>query len=237
MASDDLQKVSQKWGFGMAPIKAATQSRRLRSAEIVLSFIRDKTPDEETPQHLSEVKGWFSRILKQDQWDWFTVFEQLGRPGKKRSRDISNEITNVRNSVVAKSETPLLESLERLQNTNVERYLQIYFSGEYETKTDPDAGQIYILSTRELPNFLKIGYTTRSVTDRVREINSATGVMIPFGVRAIWRVKDAPNMERKIHEALSEYRVRSDREFFQIKYGTAFPLILNLIKRTNTEEL
>jgi hypothetical protein len=209
MSLDDLQKVNQKWGFGMAPIKPATQSRRLHSAETVLKLIKDKVVDEETPQHLSEMKGLFTRIFKQDQWDWFTVFEQLGRPGVKRSRDISNEITNVRNSVVGKSEIPLLESLESLQTTNAEHYLQLYFSGESATNSDPGAGQIYILSTRELPDYLKIGYTNRSVTDRVREINSATGVMIPFGVRAVWRVSDAPGMENRIHEALSEYRGRS----------------------------
>jgi len=59
-----------------------------------------------------------------------------------------------------------------------------------------------VLSTREQPDFLKIGMTTRTVEERVREINTATGVLIPFGVRRCWRVMDPSRSEKLIHSAL-----------------------------------
>jgi hypothetical protein len=65
-----------------------------------------------------------------------------------------------------------------------------FFLGELTVPNEPSAGWIYILSTREIPDLLKIGMTTRTVLERVREINNATGVAIPFGVRRCWRVTD-----------------------------------------------
>ena len=94
---------------------------------------------------------------------------------------------------------------------------------------------INILSTREQPHFLKIGVTTRSVEQRVKEINSATGVVIPFGVRAVWPVRNPEQIEREIHELLSPYRVRVDREFFQINYQGACRKILDFIKAKDSD--
>ena len=77
---------------------------------------------------------------------------------------------------------------------------------------------------------LKIGYTTRSIYDRVNEINSATGILEPYGVRAIWTVDDPRQIENMIHRQLEQYRIRKDREFFRIDYRIAFRIILDLIK-------
>ena|SRR5713101_4461947 len=88
---------------------------------------------------------------------------------------------------------------------------------------------------REQPHFLKIGVTTRSVEQRVKEINSATGIVIPFGVRAVWPVRNPEQTEKEIHEMLSPYRVRADREFFQIEYQQACKKILDLIKAKDLE--
>jgi hypothetical protein len=60
---------------------------------------------------------------------------------------------------------------------------------------------------------LKIGYTERAVEQRVKEINGATGIVEPYGVRAVWIVLKAPLVEKAVHDALAEYRVRGGREF------------------------
>jgi hypothetical protein len=57
---------------------------------------------------------------------------------------------------------------------------------EDESALDEDGGFVYILSTRELPELLKIGFTTKSPEVRVKAINSATGVIIPWAVRYAW---------------------------------------------------
>ena len=97
---------------------------------------------------------------------------------------------------------------------------------------EPDGGYIYILSTREFRDILKIGVTTRSVEQRVKEINSATGVVIPFGVRYLWNVKEPEKTERQIHKLLADYRVRNDREFFHIEYPQAKKMIDSMINST-----
>ncbi len=98
--------------------------------------------------------------------------------------------------------------------------------------------QIYVLSTRESRDILKIGFTTRSVVDRVTEINSATGVLIPFGVRAVWRVKNAHGCEKELHELFAENRIRNDREFFKLDFRDAFNRIKKILsERRDLEEL
>ncbi|WP_413789078.1 GIY-YIG nuclease family protein [Bacillus kandeliae] len=45
-----------------------------------------------------------------------------------------------------------------------------------------------MLSRREEPNVLKIGMTNRSIEKRIKEINSATGVLFPFSVKRVFKV-------------------------------------------------
>jgi Arc/MetJ family transcription regulator len=70
------------------------------------------------------------------------------------------------------------------------------------------------------------------VTERVDEINRATGVIFPFGVRASWRVRDDQGrvVEKKIHQVLKELRVRTDREFFCMDFRDAVKIINSVIK-------
>jgi hypothetical protein len=84
-------------------------------------------------------------------------------------------------------------------------------------------------------DLLKIGMTRRTVEDRVREINAATGVAIPFGVRCCWRVKEPSAAERLIHAALADYRVRSDREFFRLDFHEAKRRIQAALQDTDLE--
>ena len=63
---------------------------------------------------------------------------------------------------------------------------------------------MYVLSTREMRDVIKVGMTRRTVDERVREINSATGVAIPYGVRMAIPVKDAQSAEKVVHEVLPD---------------------------------
>ena len=47
----------------------------------------------------------------------------------------------------------------------------------------------YILSTEKNPDYLKIGFTTRSVYKRVQELNNATGILVPLGIKRFWNLK------------------------------------------------
>jgi len=71
------------------------------------------------------------------------------------------------------------------------------------------------------------------VEARVREINAATGVLIPFGIWRCWRVLDPSKAERLVHSALNEFRVRGDREFFSIDVAEASSKILIVLQEHN----
>jgi hypothetical protein len=118
------------------------------------------------------------------------------------------------------------DAVECLRHEGVDRRLR-GFPHSYEPQ--PGIGWVYVLSTREQPHVLKIGFTNRAVEERVAEINSATGVVIPFGVRAVWTVKDARGVEQQLHQLLDRWRIRKDREFFELDWREAFPLIRDFV--------
>ena len=89
--SEEYLKIEEKWGFGMAPIKPEVMSKRNSQVQEVLNCLDNEDANPESlMESLSQVKGLFTRIYKQDQWDWFTVWTQLGRPGTKTARNISD---------------------------------------------------------------------------------------------------------------------------------------------------
>jgi hypothetical protein len=81
----------------------------------------------------------------------------------------------------------------------------------------PISGYIYILSNTCMPGMVKIGFTTRNVEERIKELNSASGVPNSFEIEAAF-ISNAPAKdETKIHTELSEVRVNEAREFFRIE--------------------
>jgi hypothetical protein len=213
------KEVNEKWGFGLAPPKPETHARRCAAARGVLEWL--DVPEKgtvELAEQLSEVKGLFNRVVRQDQWDWFTVARQLGYPSCRISRVMADTLYDARRRS-GRAEGDQIER-EQLRRLPTRRCLRI-FLGELKIGDEPGAGWIYILSTREVPDLLKIGMTTRTVETRASEINSATGVSIPFGVRHCWRVAGPAAVERLVHDRLAESRLRNDREFFRIDYFEA----------------
>jgi hypothetical protein len=213
------------------------QERRDRAASIVFDLLKTTdTPEPSVADDISEIKGLFTRSCKQDQWDWFTVWTQLGRPGRKCSRSISNALGELRQAVIIQDTESITSLRRQLRQVGAVVCLHRFLNprpGEYFGADG--IGYIYILSVRSNPLMLKIGYTERTVEQRVKEINSATGIVEPYGVRAVWIVSKAPLMEKVIHDALAEYRVRGDREFFELAYGTAFKIIGNIVHGSRRE--
>ncbi len=238
-----MVKIYQKWGFGMAPVKPATQDHRCHSAKLLLTTLdstETKFPSKDSfeviPEAISEIKGLFTRSYKQDQWDWFTVWMQLGRPGRQRCRDISSTLRNLRQSLLSQNVNDFTSNRLTLIQLRAASALRAFLSLQPEaTDSGSSIGYIYILSTRTNPTMLKIGYTERTVEQRVKEINRATGILEPYGVRALWVVQNAPLAEKTIHNALAEYRVRADREFFELSYQIAFRVVGNIVRSSRQE--
>ena len=211
-------RISEKWGFGMAPVKPETAAARAKSVRAVQNWIgHNELASAEFLEDLSVVKGLFTRCWKADQWDWFTVWSQLGRPKMKACKRVSQKLSEARNSL--KDDIEDTSPIETLRTYSVDHYLAKYLG--VETRFELGVGFIYVLSTREQKNFLKIGYTDRTVDERIKELNSATAIAIPFGVRYAWTVKNARGIEKMVHDTLREYRIRKDREFFDIDFYVA----------------
>lgn len=221
-----------KWGFGMAPISDRMRHRYDSAVQCAKDLVEGTaTLSEVQLDHISQLKGMFNRCLRQDQWDWFTVYSELGRPTKSQMGKVVQNLTRLRQACQEENETAVARIIDQLLQAGLVDAINVYqnnMTGHPPSNclgSDKNEGVLYVLSTREQPDLLKIGMTRRSVEKRVKEINAATGVAIPFSVRSVFFVKDAPTAERMVFERLDLFRIRTDREFFSIRYRDAVKMI------------
>jgi T5orf172 domain len=74
---------------------------------------------------------------------------------------------------------------------------------------------VYVLINAEMPGLVKIGITEGEIEDRVKGLDN-TSVPVPFECFYAAEVSDAAKVERAIHEAFEDHRVRKSREFFRL---------------------
>ncbi len=65
-----------------------------------------------------------------------------------------------------------------------------------------------------MPGYVKIGKTT-NLEQRIRSLD-ATNMPLPFECFYACIVANADFVEKKLHDAFADYRVRSNREFFEV---------------------
>ena len=229
--------VGKKWGFGMAPISDRMRERYDGAVRSVSAFISGGLGLKEvSPESISELKGMFNRCVRQDQWDWFSVYSEFGRPPISRMRHIADELIILRRACLEKDGETVANSVAKLQGLGLRELLVRYQRNPQEIPSCGPSGWLYVLSTREQPDMLKIGMTQRPVEERVKEINSATGIPIPFAARDVFRVNNAREAERRVFDQLDPYRVRSDREFFQMPYEDAMKSIRECLRESGLRE-
>ena len=97
---------------------------------------------------------------------------------------------------------------------------------------------IYILVNPSVPGICKIGYTTTTVYDRVKQINSATGVITPWYPVFSYKCPNGRMLEQEIHEelALQGARINDRREGFAIDTDSARAIIEKLGKKYKLNE-
>jgi hypothetical protein len=96
--------------------------------------------------------------------------------------------------------------------------------GEYDS-------WVYILSNPTMPGFLKIGYTKKNPDERAKQISNATGVALPYKVEWAFHCYNGFELEQEIHHKLENFRVNSNREFFQISLDEAKISVKEIGKR------
>ena len=107
------------------------------------------------------------------------------------------------------------------------------------TNTPQHPHYIYVLVNPSIPGICKIGFTTTTVYDRVRQINSATGVITPWYAVFTYKCPDGRMLEHDIHTYLEEIgvRVNPNREGFVIDTDTARNIIENIGKKYKSNEI
>ena len=78
---------------------------------------------------------------------------------------------------------------------------------------------VYILMNESMQGYIKIG-RTNDLEQRIRSLDT-TSVPLPFECFYACTVKDAGFVEKQLHEAFEDSRVRNNREFFEISPGRA----------------
>ena len=67
-----------------------------------------------------------------------------------------------------------------------------------------------------MPGYVKIGKTTTSLEQRIRELSSSTSIPIPFTCFYACSVTNCDFVEKQLHDAFWDNRVNPRREFFKI---------------------
>jgi hypothetical protein len=107
------------------------------------------------------------------------------------------------------------------------------------TNTPQHPHYIYILVNPSIPGICKIGFTTTTVYDRVKQINSATGVITPWYAVFTYKCPDGRSLEHDIHAHLEDIGVRINpkREGFTISSDDARVIIENIGKKYKSNEI
>jgi hypothetical protein len=74
---------------------------------------------------------------------------------------------------------------------------------------------VYVLTNDAMEGMVKIGRTTTSVEQRIRELDT-TSVPLPFQCFYAAEVGNSTLVETKLHRIFSDKRIRTNREFFRV---------------------
>ena len=78
-----------------------------------------------------------------------------------------------------------------------------------------NSGFVYCLTIPRMPGIVKIGYTTKTIEQRLKDLDN-TSVVEPLQLYYAGKVRNPLSVEKKIHEIYREYRIRPNREFFEV---------------------
>jgi hypothetical protein len=147
--------------------------------------------------------------------------EEFQRKVEELAEKIRNEANN---EAKAKFEAEKEKLQEKINDEKDKRIKAEDIANELKEKyrrepLDPK-GKIYIISNVGSfgEHIFKIGLTRREIEERVKELGDAS-VPFEFDVHAIIKTNNAPELESKLHQKLSIYRMNKSnwrKEFFKI---------------------
>lgn len=92
---------------------------------------------------------------------------------------------------------------------------------------------VYVLTNEAMPGYVKVGRTSTSLEQRIRELSTSSSVPIPFTCFYACTVQDSAHVERQLHRGFGDNRANPKREFFQI----APERIVDILKLVALEDI
>ena len=94
---------------------------------------------------------------------------------------------------------------------------------------------VYILTNEAMPGYIKIGFTTNKIEERLRQLDK-TGTPLPFELYYAAEVDDAEKEEKWLHSIFADRRVRDNREFFKMNPELATLALKRVEKKEHKEQ-
>jgi hypothetical protein len=108
----------------------------------------------------------------------------------------------------------------------VEYYTHRKRSALTSTEGNPEGTEwVYVLVHPQEPQLLKIGYTKKDPKERLKEINSQTGVAGEYRIVYMFRTVNGQRLETAIHTFLADRRIHPRKEHFEISRDEAIQII------------
>lgn len=226
------------WGFGMAPIRPEEQVKRRRAAADVRSLLdlglAAPVPPDRALASLSQVKGLFARVGREDQWDWFTTWMQLGRINpRKQALPAAQALAAIRNAHKTRDPRAFSNARDMFLQHGGGRALALLIDGTGQPH-EHGFGYVYVLSSRADPRNLRIGYVEKDIAAHVAELNAGGDPTDPLGVRAIWVVRDDARARRQVERALAAHEVATGSGYYNLAISDARRLITAAVVELKT---
>jgi len=204
--------------FGRLPISDRMRPRYLRALKSARKvFAVNSLLDLEgiSPDDFSELKGMFNRCIRKDQWDWFSVYESLGRPSFSVLRDGADWAGNLARAMrrgekyeaskyidlMADSGIPklvelahdrLIESIPHLENA--QRFEPITLRTEGETIQEKDGEDLYFVSQVARKKIERANIEHQRTLEKLSQFLESKGFLVEYNqlIDAFCRLKTGP---------------------------------------------
>ena len=225
-------EVKRTSGFGMADV--SMWERKLFDPAIskVLGILKGESyPHRSHARTIKAVEDLFEICLKRTEDNWLTVYSLLGYPPVSHLYELKSCLSQLRSALLMRDREKVENGLGQLIRGNLFLPLWNYENRANWISRSDFSGWVYILNQEHAnPDVLKIGMTQQtSYKPRVQSFNRQTLVLYPFSVKMVYPVRHARAAETRVFEQLSQFRIRKDREFFEIPIEEAITQVEDIL--------
>jgi hypothetical protein len=213
----DARLEELKWGMKVQEIieEDKEEQRRLKEQ------LRDEAMARKEAEKRVQEQKRAAEALEKEARESKEAEEEFQRKVEELKEKIRNEANN---EAKAKFEAEKEKLQEKINDEKDKRIKAEDIANELKEKYRRDPldpkGKIYIISNVGSfgEHIFKIGLTRREIEERIKELGDAS-VPFEFDVHAVIKTNNAPELESKLHQKLSIYRMNKSnwrKEFFKI---------------------